>query len=74
MVNNLTQVTPREIVKFRAELIDYPSAITALDVIEECEGYLEDAVQLLLMRETGTGADRSFDNLDLSIGLCQGLN
>ena len=58
-----TKVTAEEIAQFRAELVDNPSAIAALDVIEECEGYLEDAVPLLLMRETGTEPDRSIGNL-----------
>jgi hypothetical protein len=35
-----------------------------LDVIEdECEGYLDDAIPLLLMREIGTEADRSLGDL-----------
>lgn len=58
-----TKVTPEEIAQFRAELADNPSAIAALDAIEECEGYLEDAVPLLLMRETGTEPDRSIGDL-----------
>lgn len=37
--------------------------MAALDVIEECEGYLEDAVPLLLMRETGHEPDRSLNDL-----------
>ena len=39
-----TKVTPEEIAQFRAELADNLSGIAALDAIEECEGYLEDAV------------------------------
>ena len=58
-----TKVTPEEIAQFRAELADNLSAIAALDAIEECEGYLEDAVPLLLMRETGTEPDRSIGDL-----------
>lgn len=50
MTTELTKVTPEEIAKFRAELADYPNpkAIAALDEIEECEGYLEDAIPLLV--------------------------
>jgi hypothetical protein len=58
-----TKVTSAEIAQFRTELANYPSAIAALDVIDECEGYLEDAVPLLLMRETSTEADRSISDL-----------
>ncbi|MEB3177888.1 MAG: hypothetical protein VKL59_02435 [Nostocaceae cyanobacterium] len=58
-------VTPEEIAEFRAQLVHYPQsqAIAALDVIEECEGYLEDAVPLLLMRETGHEPDRGLNDL-----------
>ena len=57
-----TTVTPEEIAQFRAELVDNLSAIAALDAIEECEGYLEDAVPLLLI-EAGTEPDRSIGDL-----------
>lgn len=66
MTNDLIKVTPEEIAKFRSELKNYPNpgAIAALDVIEqECEGYLEDAMILLLMRETGTEPDKSLGDL-----------
>lgn len=65
MVTDSTKITPEELAKFRSELAGYPNpeAIAALDVIEECEGYLEDAVQLLLTRETGTEPDRSLGDL-----------
>jgi hypothetical protein len=65
MATELTKVTSEEIAKFRAELTDYPNpgAIEALDAIEECEGYLEDAIPLLLMRETGTEPDKSIGDL-----------
>ncbi len=61
-----TKVTPEEIAKFRTELASYPSAIAALDVIEEkCGGYAGDAIPLLLRRETNTEADRSRSPGDL---------
>ncbi|BAY60798.1 hypothetical protein NIES22_08580 [Calothrix brevissima NIES-22] len=56
-------VTPEEITQFRSQLADSPEALTALDTIEECEGYLDDAVPLLLMRETAQEADRSLNDL-----------
>ena len=46
----MTQVTPEEIAKFRAELTDYPDAQAALREIEECEGDLEDAAMVLAIR------------------------
>jgi len=56
--DNMTTVTPQEIEQFREQLRDYPEAIAALDVIQECDGYVEDAVTLLMMRETGQEPDR----------------
>ncbi|ACC83973.1 hypothetical protein [Nostoc punctiforme] len=55
-------VTPEEISQFRRELADNPQALVALDTIEECEGYLDDAVPLLVMRETAQEADRGLDD------------
>lgn len=46
----MTQVTPEEIAKFRAELTDYPDALSALAEIEDCEGDLEDAAMVLAIR------------------------
>jgi hypothetical protein len=57
-----TTVTPEEIAQFRTELASYPSAIAALDAIEECEGYLEDALPLLLL-ESGRESDRSLGDI-----------
>lgn len=51
-------VSPNEIDQFRAELADYPDAITALDVLEDCEGDLEDAAITLAIR-AGQQPDRS---------------
>ena len=62
MTTDSIQVTAEEIVQFRAELADNPRAIAALDAIEDCEGYLEDAVPLLLI-EAGTEPDRSIGDL-----------
>lgn len=66
MIIESIQLTSEEIAQYRSELETYhnPSAIAALDVIEwECEGYLEDAIPLLLMRETGSEADKSMGDL-----------
>jgi len=43
----MTTVTQEEIAKFRAELANYPEALEALDVIEECDYNLEDAAEVL---------------------------
>lgn len=59
------KVTSEELDRFRAELRNYPNseALAALDVIAECEGYLEDAIPLLTIRETGIEPDRSVSDL-----------
>ncbi len=56
--SKMTVVTQEEIEQFREQLRDYPEAIAALDVIQECDGYIEDAVTLLMMRETGKEPER----------------
>ncbi|OUL19006.1 hypothetical protein [Nostoc sp. 106C] len=55
-------VTAEEISQFRSQLADRQEALVALDTIEECEGYLDDAVQLLVIRETAQEADRGLNN------------
>lgn len=55
-------VTPEEISQFRSQLADNPEALAALDAIEECEGYLDDAIPLLVMRETAQEADRGLND------------
>jgi hypothetical protein len=54
----MTTITQEEIDQFREQLRDYPEALASLDVIQECDGHLEDAVTLLMMRETGKEPDR----------------
>jgi membrane-associated HD superfamily phosphohydrolase len=48
--DNMTTVTLEEIEQFRKQLGDYPEAIANLDVIEACEGDLEDAAYVLARR------------------------
>jgi hypothetical protein len=55
-------VTPEEITEFRKQLGNNSQALVALDTIEECEGYLDDAVPLLVMRETAQEADRGLND------------
>ncbi len=43
-------VSPEELELFRAQLRDHPSAIAALEVIEDCDGDLEDAAIALAIR------------------------
>lgn len=57
-------LTPEEIAQYRQQLSDVPEAIAFLNVIDECEGYLEDATLLFVMRKTGQEPDRSSINLE----------
>jgi hypothetical protein len=59
----MTTVTTQEIAQFRIQLADYPAAIAALDGVEECGGHLEDALTLLIMRETDREPDRGFSEI-----------
>lgn len=45
-------ITPEEITRFRTELADNTEALSALDAIEECEGDLESATQLIAIQQT----------------------
>ena len=46
----MTQVTLAEIARFRSQFADYPTALQALQAIEDCEGDLEDAAIALAIR------------------------
>ncbi|MBD2597373.1 hypothetical protein BCD64_28045 [Nostoc sp. MBR 210] len=46
----MTQVTSQEIALFRSQLADDPVAMEALDLIEDCEGDLEDAAMTLAIK------------------------
>ena len=46
----MTEVTPKEIAQFRSQLAEDSSAMEALDLIEDCEGDLEDAAMTLAIR------------------------
>lgn len=43
-------VSPEDLELFREQLADHPTAIAALDVIEDCDGDLEDAAISLAIR------------------------
>ncbi len=60
-MSDATQLTSEQIAQYRVELADNTDALAALDVIEECEGNLQDAITLMRMRETGTEPDKSLD-------------
>lgn len=60
-MTDATQLTSEEIQQYREELAGNADALAALDVIEECEGDLQDAIILMKMRETGTEPDKSLD-------------
>ena len=43
-------LTSQEIAQFRSQLSEYPSALQALDTIEDCEGDLEDAAMSIAIQ------------------------
>ncbi len=42
-IKNMITLTTQEIAQFRSQLSEYATALEAIDTIEDCEGYLEDA-------------------------------
>ena len=46
----MTTVLSEEIAQFRSQLEDYPEVLQALNVIEECDGNLEDAAEILAIQ------------------------
>jgi hypothetical protein len=46
----MTKVTSKEIAQFRSQLADDSRAMEVLDLIEDCEGDLEDAAMTLAIR------------------------
>ena len=59
-------VTPEEINKFRSQLADYPEALAALDEIEEDEGDLEYAAEIIALEagiEKSRGQQGWLENL-----------
>ncbi|MBD2391332.1 hypothetical protein RI030_01620 [Aphanizomenon flos-aquae NRERC-008] len=46
----MTKVTSQEIAKFRSLMVDDPQAMETLDLIEDCDGDLEDAVMTLAIK------------------------
>ena len=46
----MTKITTQEIAQFRSQLVDDPEAMAALDLIEDCDGDLEDAAMTLAIK------------------------
>ena len=61
-------VTSEEIAQCRSVLSDYPEASDALKVIEECEGNLEDAFEVLIIE---SGSQREGTRLGFETSLEQ---
>ncbi len=69
----MTQVTAAEIAKVRTQLVDYPDAINALQVIEDCEGNLEDAAMVLAIRAGQQPEIANSDWLDSLAKKCRAM-
>ncbi|NJM22986.1 MAG: hypothetical protein HC836_07580 [Richelia sp. RM2_1_2] len=55
----MTTVTTQEIAQFRSTFANYPQAMQALDLIEDCDGDLEDATMTLAIK---VGQQPEIDN------------
>ncbi|MDJ0511698.1 MAG: hypothetical protein QNJ64_20985 [Crocosphaera sp.] len=55
-------ISNKEIEALSSRLSTYPEAIKALNTIKECDGYLEDAMQLIAIRETRDDSERGFQD------------
>lgn len=64
----MTTVTPDEITEARSALASDTNALTALKVIEECEGNLEDAFEVLMVE---SGAEGEANRLGFGTSLKQ---
>jgi hypothetical protein len=76
MARTIVRVTLEEIEQYRAELADDPIALRALEMIEDCEGDLEDAA-IALALQVGQEPDQSDHWLDgvakrWRVSLCSG--
>ena len=54
----MTHITFAEIAQFRSQLTEYPATLQALDLIEDCEGDVEDAA-IVLALQAGLEPDRT---------------
>ena len=83
-----TTITQTEIEQLRDQLRDSPEAIATLDIIQECDGHLEEALRVLIMIKTGKEPDQSLNEWvkeyryiickkefreDLAVGLSAGM-
>ncbi|KAM3116306.1 hypothetical protein [Phormidesmis sp. 146-33] len=59
----MTTITRDEVEQLQAQLESYPEAITALNVVLECNGHLEDAITLLTMREMDEDVERGLSEV-----------
>lgn len=76
MARTIVKVTLEEIEQYRAEVLDDPIALRALEMIEDCEGDLEDAA-IALALQVGQEPDQSDNWLDgiakrWRVSLCSG--
>ncbi|MDJ0718804.1 MAG: hypothetical protein QNJ54_32025 [Prochloraceae cyanobacterium] len=53
-----TQLTPEQVQQYKEQFQDYPQVLEALEVIEECEGNLDESLILISLRKTGVEPER----------------
>ncbi|MGB7890973.1 MAG: hypothetical protein WCF82_03470, partial [Microcoleus sp.] len=62
MTTDSTQVTPEEITQYREQFSDHPESLDALDLIEENDGDLKQAANLLAL-ESGVVISKKMPNI-----------
>jgi hypothetical protein len=74
-IKTMIILTTQEIAQFRSQLSEYPTALEALDIIEDCEGDLEDAAISLAIQvgQMPTTSDNWLDGLAkrCRVAICQ---
>jgi hypothetical protein len=74
-INTMIILTTQEIAQFRSQLSEYPTALEALDTIEDCEGDLEDAAISLAIQvgQMPTTSENWLDGLAkrCRVAICQ---
>ncbi|WP_377482057.1 MAG: hypothetical protein P2A85_28960 (plasmid) [Microcoleus anatoxicus] len=73
MTTDSTQVTPEEIAQYREQFSDYPESLDALDLIEECNGDLKQAANLLVLESGIVIPKKVPDTLDELAQKCRNI-
>lgn len=59
----MLQISSGEISQLRSEYSNEQKIVNVLDTLQECDGYIEDTIDILMMREMGIEPDKSPNRL-----------